>query len=115
MENTIHEISDSQKIIDELHAVLCPHRLRRLATWLDVKYGPSDDNEVQRDLRHYANLLESVEASKPNLVPRRYVCEACGGTGRDNGGNSIFKSTAPEKGVCYLCGGSGRLGIVSAS
>lgn len=48
------------------------------------------------------------------VLPRRYVCERCGGTGLQPAGCWTGKAYNSEAGQCDLCDGEGLLGVIPA-
>ena len=48
------------------------------------------------------------------VVPRRYICERCGGTGEQPAGCWNGTAYASDAGKCELCGGDGLLGFIAA-
>lgn len=48
------------------------------------------------------------------VLPRRYVCERCGGTGLQPAGCWTGKAYNSEAGRCELCDGEGLLGVIPA-
>jgi len=64
--------------VDQLIKIITPDEFRGLAAWIDIQFPNDPDNEVQRDLRMFADELEKMSiADVPKLMDRapvkRYV------------------------------------------
>lgn len=49
------------------------------------------------------------------MSERRYLCERCGGTGRQEAGCWDGKAYASPAGQCEICKGEGYLGLINQS